>query len=77
MVNVVLREKETALLLAAKQCRIDMVKFLIESGADVFAANEDKETVLHYMSSQGNAQMVELLLSKGCDPFQTTVSKVH
>ena len=55
----------TPLMYAAGEGRFDVVKYLINHGADVSKTNVDKETALHYASEYGQLKVAELLLSRG------------
>ena len=55
----------TPLMYAAGKGRFDVVKYLINHGADISKTNDRKQTALHYASVYGHLQVVELLLSKG------------
>lgn len=52
---------------AAKAGRIDVVRALIESGANIHAKTKDGETTLHFAARAGNLEIVKLLVEKGCD----------
>ena len=56
---------ETPLLYAAGEGRFDVVKYLINHGADISKTNHRKQTALHCASEYGHLKVVELLLSKG------------
>lgn len=62
------RWKETAFSKACWNGRLEVVKFLIDRGADVNARAGDKVTPLHQAARQGQLDVVRLLLSKGADP---------
>ena len=55
----------TPLMYAAGEGRFDVVKYLINHGADVSKTNDYEQTALHYASGYGHLNVVELLLSKG------------
>ena len=55
----------TPLMYAAGEGKFDVVKYLINHGADVGKTNFYGQTALHYASEFGYLEMVELLLSKG------------
>ena len=55
----------TPLMYAAGEGRFDVVKYLINHGADVSKTDDYEQTALHYASGYGHLKMVELLLSKG------------
>ena len=52
---------------AAMNGDVDVVRRLIERGADVKAANAEGWTALHYAAEAGNVQIVNLLLNHGAD----------
>lgn len=54
----------TVLCLVAK-CRLDLVKLLVERGADVNLAGDDKITPLHWAVEYDNYEIVEYLLKAG------------
>lgn len=45
----------------------DLVKLLIDSGADVNARDESHSTPLHMASLSGSAESVQLLIENGAD----------
>ena len=53
----------TPLMYAAGEGRYDVVKCLIDHGADVSQKNFANRTLLHYASEGGNLKVVELILS--------------
>ena len=55
----------TPLMYAAGEGRFDVVKYLINHGADVSKTNFFEQTALHHASEYGHLKVVELLLSKG------------
>ena len=55
----------TPLMYAAGEGRFDVVKYLINHGADLSKTNDYEQTALHYASEYGHLNVVELLLSKG------------
>ena len=58
---------KTPLIYAAGEGRFDVVKCLIDHGADVSKKAWNKRTVLHYASERGHLKVVEALLCKGAD----------
>jgi ankyrin repeat protein len=58
---------ETALMLAAVNHNIDLLKFLVKNTADVNAKNNDGYTALMFVASQGNVEVAEFLIAKGAD----------
>ncbi|KAG8539619.1 hypothetical protein GDO81_020628, partial [Engystomops pustulosus] len=63
---------QTALMLGVSHGRSDMVKVLLDCGADVNLAAEDGETALIIACQVGNVELVRLLLSHpNCDPELT------
>jgi ankyrin repeat protein len=61
-VNAVDEFKNTPLHFAANKGRIDVIKWLIENGANVNALNNDKSTPLHEAASYGQFEAVKLLV---------------
>jgi uncharacterized protein len=55
----------TALISYASRDRADIVKSLIDRGADVTLQDGDGDTALHLTVQNGNAELTKLLLSKG------------
>ena len=55
----------TPLMYAAGEGRFDVVKYLINHGADVSKTDERERTALHYAILCDHLKVVELLLSKG------------
>eukprot|EP00818_Percolomonas_sp_WS_P003419 CAMPEP_0117445124 /NCGR_PEP_ID=MMETSP0759-20121206/5622_1 /TAXON_ID=63605 /ORGANISM="Percolomonas cosmopolitus, Strain WS" /LENGTH=782 /DNA_ID=CAMNT_0005237267 /DNA_START=195 /DNA_END=2540 /DNA_ORIENTATION=- len=69
--NLDLKERAsgmTALILAALHKEDDIVKYLVEQGADVHAENHDHKTALHYAVAHDSIQSARLLLERGADP---------
>jgi ankyrin repeat protein len=58
---------ETPLILAATYGRTEIVKLLLEKGADVNLGNEGSETPLHYAARHGHIKVMEILLENGAD----------
>ena len=54
----------TALSWACQHNQADMVRFLLERGADASKASVDGETPLAFASSIGNLEIAQMLLSK-------------
>ena len=68
----VLQAGQTALMLAVSHGRQDMVRMLLEAGADVNCQDEDGSTALMCASEHGHADIVKLLLAHpDCDPTLT------
>ena len=55
----------TPLMYAAGEGRFDVVKYLINHGADISMTNDREKTALHYASEYGHLKVVEMLLIKG------------
>ncbi len=58
---------KTALMLAAKQGRLQRVKALLAAKADVNRTNNNGGTPLMYAALGGNTEIVELFLDRGAD----------
>ena len=61
------RSFDDALLKAAKNRNINLLRKLIADGADVNYQNFNGETTLHIAASIGNIQMVQYLISQGAN----------
>ena len=56
---------ETALHLASYWGDSEIVKMLIEAGADVNAVNKDGETALYWASLKGHQEIIKILKEAG------------
>ena len=54
---------------AAEKGRVDIVKLLLEHGADINAADGSGYLALHAAAANNQAQVISLLLQAGADPF--------
>ena len=54
----------TALTWVSGKGVIDIVKYLVENGADINAKNENDKTALMYASEKGHLEMENILLRK-------------
>jgi len=61
------RNVDDALLKAAKNRNINLLRKLIADGADVNHQNFNGETTLHIAASMGNMQMVQYLINQGAN----------
>eukprot|EP00026_Physarum_polycephalum_P011596 Phypoly_transcript_11831.p1 GENE.Phypoly_transcript_11831~~Phypoly_transcript_11831.p1 ORF type:complete len:249 (+),score=33.50 Phypoly_transcript_11831:333-1079(+) len=52
---------------AARSGHLDVVKFLVDRGADINARDIENWTALHYSCNNGHVEIVEYLISKGID----------
>lgn len=59
---------DTPLIRTAAYGRIEVVKLLLEKGADVNKHNEGGETPLHYAALHGHVKVMQILLDHGADP---------
>jgi ankyrin repeat protein len=57
----------TVLMAAASKGNLEMVKLLIEKGADVEDKDKDGATVLVHATLMGNPEIVRFLIDKGAD----------
>lgn len=62
------RWKETSFSKACWNGRLEVVKYLIDHGADVNARAGDRVTPLHQAARQGQLEVVRLLLTNGANP---------
>ncbi len=63
--NSVDAEKQTPLHWASGKGHVEVVKLLLEKGADLIAANSSGWTPLHWASENGHVEVVKLLLENG------------
>lgn len=70
-------EGTTALHLAAYGGHIDVVKFLINAGADVSAFDFPGLTALHWAAYKGHKDIVSLLLENGANPSSLPYHLMH
>ena len=55
----------TALHMAASHDEVEIVKMLIESGANLRCCDEDEATPLHYACMEGSIEVTQLLFAAG------------
>lgn len=63
-------ERPTSLMLAIKHKQVDLVRLLIEEGADVNARDVDGDGVFHYLAPKDletNLEMIDLLVDAGAN----------
>jgi len=60
--------KYTSLMYASMQGKPDMVKLLLDRGADVNAQGADRSTALLFAVDKGYPVIIQTLLAKGADP---------
>ncbi|WP_341820859.1 ankyrin repeat domain-containing protein [Wolbachia endosymbiont (group A) of Myopa testacea] len=58
----------TALHYASGAGCVEVIKFLIEKGADINTAKYERWTALHSAAYRGNLETIRFLLDKGADP---------
>jgi ankyrin repeat protein len=64
------RENMTPVILASSVGKLDMVKLLVERGANIHAtASDSGGTALHYAAEEGHKEVVVYLLDNGADPM--------
>jgi ankyrin repeat protein len=61
-------DNATPLHLASESGNVDVVRMLIERGADPTAQSKDGWTVLHHALGSGNVDVVRMLIEHGADP---------
>jgi len=64
----------TAVLYAAQNGHLDLLRFLIEKQGEVNAQNSEGNTALHYACNKGNKEMILLLLMNGADQTKTNAN---
>lgn len=52
---------------AAKENKLEIIEFLVNSGCDINAGDNEEQTPLHKAALLGNVESVQLLLDKGAD----------
>lgn len=57
----------TPLMEAAQEGHLDLVRYLLESGADVHAQTQTGDTALTYACENGHTDVADLLLQFGAD----------
>jgi ankyrin repeat protein len=62
------RYGDTALMWAAVAGHVDVVRLLIEAGADVRAVDDEGVTALHLARANGHTEVAAALLAAGADP---------
>lgn len=55
----------TPLHIAVKRENYELVKFLLQKGADIQATTVEKQTALHFAAHSGSVEITKLLLGKG------------
>ncbi|XP_046982216.1 ankyrin-1-like [Schistocerca americana] len=65
--NLSAEEKDTRLILAAKNGAVQQMQALLAAGADVGAEDSDRNTALHWAAWEGHLQAVGCLLGAGAD----------
>lgn len=66
--NIKNKEGQTPLCIVSK-CRYDLVKLLVEKGADINLQSDEIISPLHWAVEFDNEEIVEYLLSKGADIY--------
>jgi ankyrin repeat protein len=64
----------TALIYAVEAGHFDIVRMLLQAGADVNAASADGRTPLMHAFVTGNIDLIRLLLQQGADPKRQSVT---
>ena len=60
----------TLLHYAAKENRLEVIEYLVSSGCDINAIDDDKQTALHKSAIYGHTESVKLLIDKGANVNQ-------
>ena len=66
-------EGNTALHIASREGRLDVVRYLVEQGADVNSLNAENYTTLHMAAHWGTPEVVEYLLDHQADRDAVTM----
>ena len=67
LVNAKDEDGRTPLHWACRGVHLDVVKFLVENGADVNAEDNNQTTPLHSLAYRGHTEGIKVLLDKGAD----------
>ena len=59
-----IKKNKTALLLASEKGDYEIVKYLVENGADVNATDKQNRTALHFASQNGHYEIKKYLSKK-------------
>ena len=62
-IDSITKEGDTPLLIAARNDKLQAVKYLVQQGADPSLQDHDGWNVLHFASKFGNPEIIELMLS--------------
>src|SRR5882724_8200363 len=68
-------EVDHALFRACSDGRLNVVRSLLDSGADVNAREQENETPLMYAAVEGHTEVALLLISRGADVNAASVNK--
>ncbi len=66
------RRREKRLIRAAEDGRLDLVRNLLEAGANRNAKSDGDVTVLMWAAARGHAEVVKILLESGAEPNAKT-----
>ena len=78
--NLLNSENDIPLLIASRFGQYEVIKLLIESGADPSTLNESGENVLHYLWHFDRceaADLLQLFVRQGADPFTEAKGRLH
>lgn len=64
----------TAIVIAAQNGNLDLVRFLHQSGADLYASDNGDQGALFYAALKGEVQVANYLIDNGVDPRTTNRS---
>jgi ankyrin repeat protein len=68
-------EEYTPLLTAVEEADLELIKMLLDAGANILYANGNGDTALHLAVQCNASEVLELLLERGADPWAK--SKEH
>lgn len=67
---------ETALILAAREGNLAIVKYLLKSGADVNVTDNSKSNALFYAAQNGHTKVVKFLIDSGINVNATNIENL-
>lgn len=73
-INQEVSKRRSLIHLAAQYCDVDIVKSLVENGAEINIKDGKGRTALHYAAKWSKPEIIKYLVSKGADINEKTIS---